>query len=174
VKIYKNTPDLPINESEFVKNVRTMIASKNADFEEKYQELKNRPNHKFIGVKTKESHYSKYMDDWVKKIRQIGANQKPPKALKKKLKGSLIVQISFRPDGTLYGIEILESSKNSALDEYTLQVARMSAPFKPFEKDKKIFEELGKNGILNIVRRWNWDLSAYLPNEQNETVLTIE
>lgn len=168
----QNTPDMPINESEFVKNTKPTITSRYADFEEKYQEFKNRPNHKFIGIKTKEVIYSNYMNAWIKKVERIAMSQKPPKALKKKLKGNVDVTISFRYDGTLYDIKITEGSKNSVLDDYTLQIARMSVPFKPF--DKKILEELGQHGVVNIVRTWKWDTSAYISNNSEETVLTIE
>jgi periplasmic protein TonB len=155
----QNTPDVPMNESDFFKNQRSMIASIQSDSDEKYQEFKNRPPHKIIGAKTKEVHHAKYMNDWTKKVEQIALTQKPPKELKKKLKGSLIVKVSFRSDGTLYGIEILQSSKNPILDDYTLQIARLATPFRPFEKDKKILEELGANGILEIVRTWKWNLN---------------
>ena len=88
--------------------------------------------------------------------------------MKKKLKGSLIVKVSFRSDGTLYGIEILQSSKNNVLDDYTLQIARLSTPFKPFEKEKKILEELGQHGILEIVRTWKWNLNPQPSNNDSE------
>lgn len=162
-----NTPNIPMNESDFFKNQRSMIASIQSDSDEKYQEFKNRPPHKIISAKTKEVHHAKYMNDWIKKVEQIALTQKPPKGLKKKLKGSLIVKVSFRSDGTLYGIEILQSSKNPILDDYTLQIARLATPFRPFEKDKKILEELGPNGILEIVRTWKWNLNPQ-PSENTE------
>jgi len=171
----QTTPDVPMNESEFIKNARTTIASVQTDIDEEYREFKNRPPHKIIGSKTKEVHHAKYMSEWIKKVERIAMSQKPPKELKKKLKGSLIVKVSFRSDGTLYGIEILQSSKNNVLDDYTLQIARLSMPFKPFEKDKKILEELGQNGILDIVRTWKWNLSPHtLSNNSEENALTVE
>jgi protein TonB len=171
----QNTPDVPINDSEFVKNARTMLASTQSDSDEKYQEFKNRPPHKIIGAKTKEVHHAKYMNEWIKKVERIAISQKPPAALKKKLKGSLVVKVSFRSDGTLFGIEILQSSKNNVLDDYTLQIARLATPFKPFEKDKKILEELGQNGILDIVRTWKWNLSPQpLNNDSEENTLSVE
>lgn len=171
----QNTPDLPMNESEFIKNARTTIASVQTDIDEEYREFKNRPPHKIIGSKTKEVHHAKYMSEWIKKVERIAMSQKPPQALKKKLKGSLIVKVSFRSDGTLYNIEILQSSKNNLLDDYTLQIARLSTPFKPFEKDKKILEELGQNGILDIVRTWKWNLSPHtLDSNSEENALTVE
>jgi len=171
----QNTPDVPMNESDFFKNQRTMIASIQSDSDEKYQEFKNRPPHKIIGAKTKEVHHAKYMNEWIKKVERIAISQKPPKALKKRLKGSLIVKVSFRSDGTLYGIEILQSSKNNVLDDYTLQIARLSTPFKPFEKEKKILEELGQHGILEIVRTWKWNLNPQPSNnDSEESTLSVE
>ncbi|MEY3221048.1 MAG: hypothetical protein RIT27_2405 [Pseudomonadota bacterium] len=170
----QTTPDLPLNESEFIKNARTTIASVQTDIDEEYREFKNRPPHKIIGAKTKEVHHAKYMNEWIKKVERIAIAHKPPKELKKKLKGTLIVKVSFRSDGTLYGIEILQSSKNSFLDEYTLQVARLSTPFKPFEKDQKIMDELGKNGILEIVRTWKWNLSPTVSNTHEQNTLKVE
>jgi len=170
----QTTPDLPLNESEFIKNARTTIASVQTDIDEEYREFKNRPPHKIIGAKTKEVSHAKYMSEWIKKVERIAMSQKPPKELKKKLKGTLIVKVAFRSDGTLYGIEILQSSKNSFLDQYTLQVARLSTPFKPFEKEKKIMDELGKNGILEIVRTWKWNLSPTISNHHEEDTLRLE
>lgn len=166
----QNTPDIPMNESDFIKNQRSMIASIQSDSDEKYQEFKNRPPHKVIGAKTKEAHHAKYMHDWVKKVEHIAISQKPPKELKKKLRGTLIVKVSFRSDGTLFGIEILQSSKNPILDDYTLQIARMATPFKPFDKDKKILEEVGQNGILDIIRTWKWNLNPQSHAKEENTL----
>lgn len=170
----QNTPDVPINESDFFKNQRSMIASIQSDSDEKYQEFKNRPPHKIIGSKTKGTPFAKYIDEWIKKVERVAINQKPPKELKKKLKGSLIVKVSFRADGTLYGIEILQSSKNPILDDYTLQVARMATPFKSFEKDKKVLDELGQNGVLEIVRTWKWNLNPQTSENVEKSTLKLD
>jgi periplasmic protein TonB len=170
----QNTPNLPMTESDFLKNQRSTIASIQSDSDEKYQEFKNRPPHKIVGSKTKGTPYAKYIDEWIRKVERVAMTQKPPKELKKKLKGSLIVKVSFRSDGTLFEIEILQSSHNLTLDDYTLQVARMATPFKPFDKDKKMLEELGQHGILEIVRTWKWNLSPQTSNKPEEHSLKLD
>jgi protein TonB len=139
---------------------RDTVASIQADLDEDYRRFQNRPPHKYISARTRASHYAQYMDAWRQKVERIGELNFPDAARRAKLSGTLIMDLALNANGTINYVEIAESSGSSVLDDAAVRIARLGAPYLPFGKD--IIEEIGENGILHIIRTWDFDTAGKL------------
>jgi protein TonB len=110
-----------------------------------------RPKKSFINARTKNAVSAKYMHNWIKKVERIGNLNYPEAARKKDLIGDLVLVVAINQDGTLFNINIRQSSGSSILDQAAKNIVRMAAPFKNFT------EELKKTvDILYITRTWQF------------------
>jgi len=75
----------------------------------------------------------------------------PEPARSQELSGSLRMLVALRPSGSLQEILILQSSGQRILDEASLNIVRLAAPFDPFPP-----EMLRDVAILEIIRTWRF------------------
>ncbi len=143
------------NKADLILSARNTVASIQADLDENYRRFQDRPPHKYINARTKASHYASYMDAWRVKVEGLGTQHYPRQARKRKLSGSLIMELALNANGTIFSVEILETSGYPLLDAAAMEIARMGAPYQPFSEEIK--EELGSNGVLHIIRTWRFD-----------------
>ena len=68
------------------------------------------PKRKFVGARTREYRFARYVEDWRIKVERIGNLNYPEAARKGKLYGNLQLTVSIRADGSLESIEINRSS----------------------------------------------------------------
>jgi len=113
-----------------------------------YQE---RPRRKFVGARTQEFRYARYIEDWRQKIERIGELNYPQAARDQRIYGSLIATVSIRADGSLEKVQIDRSSGNKVLDEATVRIVTLAAPFAALPPD--ITREVD---ILHITRTWTF------------------
>jgi len=107
---------------------------------------------KFVNsVSTHKSVAAQYKKDWEEKIERIGNLNYPEVARKKGFASSLTMDVGINADGTIYGISIIKSSGNKALDDAAKRIVMLSAPFPALPKE--LLEELE---ILRIRRVWNF------------------
>jgi len=99
--------------------------------------------HKYLG--------SQYILDWQRKVERTGNMNYPEIARKKNFKGSLIMDVGVKKDGSIYNIRIRRSSGNKALDDAAKRIVTMSAPFAPLPKE--LLKELD---VLVITRVWQF------------------
>jgi protein TonB len=91
-----------------------------------------------------------YKDEWRKKVERIGNLNYPDEARRAGIYGSLRLLVSINRDGTLYEVQVLESSGQRLLDQAALRIVRLAAPFAPFTGD------LADVDRLEIIRTWRF------------------
>lgn len=127
------------------------IARLKAQVDQDYDEYQKRPKRKFVGARTKEYRFARYVEDWRIKVERIGNLNYPEEARKGKLYGNLQLTVSIRANGSLESIEINRSSGKKVLDQAAINIVKLSgqngfAPFPP-----NISQD---TDILHITRTW--------------------
>jgi protein TonB len=127
------------------------IARLSAQIDQDHDNYQKRPKRKFVGARTREYRFARYVEDWRIKVERIGNLNYPEAARKGKLYGNLQLTVSIRSDGSLESIEINRSSGEKILDEAAINIVKLSgqggfAPFPP-----NISED---TDILHITRTW--------------------
>lgn len=148
---FASVPDVKdISASKLLEN-SFKVASLSAEIRRKMQVKGKYPRRKFISASTKEYMYAAYMEAWVAKVERVGALNYPVKAKKFGLSGSLALDVAINQDGSINEITIRRSSGIKILDDATIRIAELAAPYKPFTKEMK--DEID---ILHIMRTWQY------------------
>lgn len=99
-----------------------------------WSEYNKRPKREFYSPNAKKSDSAAYVKNWQSKVERIGQNNFPNEIRRKKLNGTLIVDVAINKDGTILKINVIKSSGNKLLDDTTIKFIRMASPYKPFEE----------------------------------------
>src|SRR5450830_1199794 len=91
-----------------------------------------------------------YKDEWRKKVERIGNLNYPDEARRQQIYGNLRLLVSINRDGSLYEVQVLESSGQPLLDQAAQRIVRLAAPFAPFTGD------LNDVDRLEIIRTWKF------------------
>ena len=145
----KEIPPLPSATALLINSFK--IASLSAEIRRKMQDKANRPRRKFISASTKEYKYAAYMEAWRTKVERVGNLNYPDDARKKKLSGSLILDVALNADGTVNQITVRKSSKSKILDDAAVRIVELSSPFSPFPDHIR-----KETDILHITRTWQF------------------
>lgn len=128
------------------------IASLEADLASEVQRYAKRPRvHRLSAASTMRDKGAWYKDEWRRKVERIGNLNYPEDARRQHLYGSLRLLVSINRDGTLYEVQILESSGEPTLDQAALRIVRLAAPYAPFTGD------LADIDRLEIIRTWRFE-----------------
>ncbi len=127
------------------------IARLRAQIDQDHDNYQKRPKRKFIGARTKEYRFARYVEDWRIKVERIGNLNYPEAARKGKLYGNLQLTVSIRADGELDSIEINRSSGEKILDQAAINIVKLAGQngFAPFPPDIR-----KDTDILHITRTW--------------------
>ncbi|MBI2969717.1 MAG: TonB family protein, partial [Gammaproteobacteria bacterium] len=93
------------------------IAALSAEIKRKLEAQTQRPKRKFISASTREYKYAAYMEAWRAKVERVGNLNYPDEARKRRLSGSLILDVALNPDGSVNQITIRRSSGYRFLDD---------------------------------------------------------
>lgn len=127
------------------------IARLEAQISKDWNSYQTRPRHRYIGARTQEFRFARYVEDWRQKIQRIGELNFPQTVRDHGLYGSLVVTVSIKADGSLDGVQIDRSSGNKLLDEAAVHIVKLAQPFAPFPPD------ISKDtDILSITRTWTF------------------
>ncbi|MFT5131737.1 MAG: protein TonB [Gammaproteobacteria bacterium] len=110
-----------------------------------------RPKRKFISASTREYKYAAYMEAWRSKVERVGNLNYPDEARKRKLSGSLVLDVALNPDGTINIITVRQPSGHKVLDDAAIRIVKLAAPFSPFPDAIH-----GETDILHIIRTWQF------------------
>jgi protein TonB len=125
------------------------IARLEARISKRWNAYQQRPRRRFVGARTQEFRFARYIEDWRLKIERIGELNYPQAAREKKIYGSLVVTVSIKADGSLEGVDINRSSGEKILDQAAIRIVHLGAPYAPFSAD------IAKDtDILSITRTW--------------------
>ncbi|WP_350133249.1 TonB family protein [Nitrosomonas sp.] len=135
------------------------IARLRAQIDQDHDSYQKRPKRKFVGARTKEFRFARYVEDWRIKVERIGNLNYPEAARKEKLYGNLQLTVGIRADGSLESIEINRSSGEKILDEAAVNIVKLAGQngFAPFPPD--ISQD---TDILHITRTWVFAASDML------------
>jgi protein TonB len=133
------------------------IARLEAQISRDWDSYQKRPRRKFIGARTQEFRFARYIEDWRIKVERVGELNYPQAARDQKAYGSLVVTVSIKADGALERVEINRPSGWKILDEAAMHIVRLAAPFAPFPKDIA-----ADTDILSITRTWTFTRSDQL------------
>ena len=135
------------------------IARLRAQVDQDHDSYQKRPKRKFVGARTKEYRFARYVEDWRMKVERIGNLNYPEAARKDKLYGNLQLTVSIRSDGSVESIEINRSSGEKILDDAAINIVKLAGQngFAPFPPD--ISQD---TDILHITRTWVFAASDML------------
>lgn len=136
------------------------IASLEAQLADERQAYAKRPKiHRLNAASTMRDKGAWYKEEWRKKIERIGNLNYPDEARRKQIHGSLRLLVSINRDGTLYEVQLLESSGQQVLDQAAMRIVRLAAPFAPFTGD------LADIDRLEIIRTWRFERGDRLSSQ---------
>jgi len=118
-----------------------------------------RPRRQFIGARTEEYRFARYVEEWRQRVERLGNRHYPDEA-KGRIYGSLKLAVAINADGSVERIEVSRSSGEKILDQAAVRAVRLAAPFPPFPSDIR-----RDTDVLDIVRTWNYTRSDRLVAE---------
>jgi protein TonB len=119
-----------------------------------WDSYQKRPRRRFIGARTQEFRFARYIEDWRVKVERIGELNYPQAARDQKVYGSLVVTVSIKADGSLDQVEINRSSGVRILDQAAVRIVKLAAPYSPFPPD------IAKDtDVMSITRTWTFTRS---------------
>lgn len=127
------------------------LASMAAEISDSFELYAQRPRKKQLTARTQEYAYAAYMEAWRRKVERIGNLNYPDEAKRRRLSGSLMLQVDLNADGTLRDVVLLKSSGEKVLDDAAIRIVRLAAPYAPFPA--AIREEAE---VLQIIRTWQF------------------
>lgn len=115
------------------------------------QAYASRPKKSFVGLRAKESDVAAWMDAWQKQVESIGTEFYPQAGGGERARGSLVLTVGVRGDGSVESIRVEQSSGQAWLDEAAKGIVIQAAPFGAFH------EAMSKRiDILYITRQWRF------------------
>jgi protein TonB len=98
-----------------------------------------------------------YERAWQDKVERIGNLNYPEEARREKLSGALVLAVAVREDGTLYSIQIQQSSGHPTLDAAARNIVTLAAPYAPFPP---AIAKVAR--IIVITRTWRFHSDYHL------------
>ena len=138
--------DQELTTKQQIKLEKERLAAKIA---ESWSEYNKRPKREFYSPNAKKSDSAAYVKNWQNKVERIGQNNFPNEIRRKKLNGTLIVDVAINKDGTIKEINVIKSSGNKLLDDTTIKFIRMASPYRAF--DESMSERID---IIHITRAY--------------------
>jgi periplasmic protein TonB len=138
------------------------IARLEAQTARDYETYQKRPKRRFIGARTQEYRFARYVEDWRIKVERIGNMNYPEAARRDKLYGNLQLTVGIKSDGSLESLEVNRSSGEKVLDEAAIRIVKLAGQngFAPFPPDIS-----RDTDILHITRTWAFTRSDELTSQ---------
>jgi len=106
---------------------------------------------KYVNSSTREFIPARYMRKWIDRVERIGNLNYPDQARRKKLNGTLILDVVINSDGTLVKSELRRSSGHKILDDAAQRIVRLAAPYSAFPPELK-----NEADVIHITRSWEF------------------
>jgi periplasmic protein TonB len=153
--ITANVPDGP---EQMLLQRSLEMASLEAKLDTMRQSYAKRPRvQRLTATSTMKASDAYYVNNWRDKIEKMGTLNYPKEAENCFNDCRLRVLVAINPNGTIYDLQVLESSGRKILDDAALRIVRMAAPFAPFTEEMR-----STTDILEIIRTWQFKGNRYL------------
>ena len=136
------------------------IARLEAKISRDWDSYQQRPRRKFVGARTQEFRFARYIEDWRQKVERVGELNYPQAARDQRIYGKLVATVAIKADGTVEQIDIDRSSGFKVLDDAARSIVKLAAPYAPFPPD--IAKEID---VLHITRTWLFTRSDQFVSE---------
>ena len=130
------------------------IARLDAKISRDWDAYQQRPRRRFIGSRTQETRFARYIEDWRQKIERVGDLNYPQGARDQRIRGRLVVTVAIKADGTVEQVDVNVPSGHKILDEAARRIVQLAAPFSAFPAD--IAKDVD---VLHITRTWTFTSS---------------
>jgi protein TonB len=132
--------------------LRTLEAIKlEAEIARDMEAYQQRPKRRFLGARTEEYRFARYVEDWRAKVEKIGNLNYPEAARAQRLYGSLLLTVAIRADGSVEKVEINHPSGKKILDAAAERIVRLAEPYAAFPPDIR-----RDTDIIEITRTWTF------------------
>ena len=122
-----------------------------------------RPSRKFVSASTREYAWAAYLRTWVDRVERVGNLNYPDEARKRRMRGTVVINVGIRRDGSVEGAEIVRSSGVPLLDAAALRIARLAEPYPPLPRTEE------DPDILNVVRTWQFMPGGTMSDDTGST-----
>ncbi len=106
---------------------------------------------KYLNSSTKEFGPAKYMREWIDRVERVGNLNYPDQARRKKLSGTLILDVVIDADGKLVKTDLRQSSGHQILDDAAKRIVKLAAPYSAFPKKLR-----AEADVIHITRSWEF------------------
>lgn len=138
-----------INESNTSRNTQT--ARLTAEISNSIEQQASIERTRYLNSSTKAFTPAKYMREWINRVERVGNLNYPDQARRKKLSGTLILDVVISADGKLLKTDLRQSSGHQILDDAAKRIVQLAAPFSAFSK--KLRKEAD---VIHITRSWEF------------------
>lgn len=135
------------------------VARLEAEIARRVDDYNKRPRKKFVGARTEEYQFARYVEDWRQKVERVG-NLNYPEDARGRLYGRLQLTVGIRADGSLERVEINRPSGHKLLDDAAVRIVRLAAPYAAFPPN--ISNEVD---VLYITRTWSFSNAGQLATQ---------
>jgi len=112
---------------------------------------------KYLNSSTKAFGPAKYMREWIDRVERVGNLNYPDQARRKKLSGTLILDVVINADGELVKTDLRQSSGHQILDDAAKRIVKLAAPYSAFPKNLR-----AEADVIHITRSWEFLSSSGL------------
>lgn len=126
------------------------VARLAAEIHQQSDNYAKRPKVKFISAATREFVFATYLRQWADRVEKVGNLNYPDEARRRQLKGSVVLSVGIRKNGSIESINVLRSSGHKILDDAAVRIARLAEPYPPVPRTSDEID------LLMVVRTWDF------------------
>jgi len=145
----KAEDDNNINKSDASQNTKT--AKLAAEISNTIEQQASIERTKYLNSSTRAFTPAKYMRQWIDRVERVGNLNYPDQARRKKLSGTLILDVVINADGELIKTDLRQSSGHQILDDAAKRIVRLAAPYSAFPKKLR-----AEADVIHITRSWEF------------------
>ena len=135
-----------------VDQLNQQLASLEAELDEQTHTYARMPRvRRLTSVSASQSVDAAYLLDWRRRLEAVGNKYYPKASVRYGIYGDVRLLVVIRSDGSLEDIRVLSSSGYAVLDEASIKIVRMAAPYSPFPPELKATTDK-----LEIIRTWQY------------------
>ena len=132
-------------------NQNTQTAKLAAEISNTIEQQASIERTKYLNSSTKAFGPAKYMRQWIDRVERVGNLNYPDQARRKKLSGTLILDVVINAEGELVKTDLRQSSGHQVLDDAAKRIVKLAAPYSAFPKKLR-----AETDVIHITRSWEF------------------